>query len=212
MLSYPVEMLYRLQAVREYLRGLRTQKRLYVSASRIALKLNLGINLLAEDISHIGIPCHSQTELAVNPLIDAIEIFLGYHNESYAFIAGSGQLAVNIIHELQKEDCGLQIIAAFDSLPDAADAELPANVKVFPLEKMNSLAGRMHINLGILACAEDIVRKACTCMERSGISVIWNLSGFEVQTDEKTILENGSDSSGLALLMRRIKETRRTLP
>jgi len=205
LMAYPVDLLKRLPMLLEYLRLLRNKKRLYVSARRLAEDVAVSLDVLIDDVYCIGIPCDPDTDFAVNPLIDAIEIFLGFHKENLAFIIGSGSLAEAIIMQNLKGDTGLHIVAAFDD-DDANQGRLINGVEVFALEKFNNLVARMHVEFGIIALNPVKAQHAADIMQESGIKVIWNLSGYPVKTYPHIILENTSISFDLAKLFKKIKE------
>lgn len=204
--AYPVGMLKRLPLLREYLRMLRAKRRLYISAAHISADLNIPAEQLIQDINLIGIPCNAQINFAVNPLIDAIEIFLGFHKKNMAFIIGSGFMARAVINQVHDSDCGVQIVAAFVEEIEEATKIPETGIDIFPLKKLKNLAGRMHIEMGIIATSAEKAQEAADLMERAGIKVIWNCSGYPVKTSENIISENTDIIYDLAKLFRKIKD------
>lgn len=204
--SYPVEMLKHLPLLREYLRLLKAKKRLYVSAGHLSRDLRISVDELIEEVNLIGIPCNANIDFAVNPLIDAIEIFLGFHKKNMAFLVGTGPMAEAVITQLHCSECGLQVLAAFDENVAGRKKLKGSDIEIFSIEKLKNLVERMHVNIGILASPAEKAQQHAGLMEESGIDVIWNLSGYPLKTAEHTITENTDMVYDLARIFRKIRE------
>lgn len=204
--SYPLGLLKRLPLLREYLRNLRKNKRLHVSAKRISNELLIKQEELINDISSIGIPCQPDTEFAVNPLIDAIEIFLGFHKDNQAFIIGSGLLAELLINQLNETECGFKVVAAFDRNEELQKKTRCGELEIFHLRKLNNLAERMHIHIGIIATNNTHAQEAARLLENAGINIIWNLSTRVLKHRPETMIESTNLLFELASFSKKIKD------
>lgn len=204
--SYPLGLLKRLPLVREYLRNLRMSKRLHVSAKRISNELLIEQEELIKDISSIGIPCQLDTEFAVNPLIDAIEIFLGFHKDNQAFIVGSGLMAELLINQLNETESGFKVVAAFDRSEELQKKTRCGKMEIIHLRKLKTLAERMHINIGIIATTNTHAQEAASLLEDAGINIIWNLSTRVLKIRPETMIENTNLLFELASFSKKIKD------
>ena len=97
------------------------------------------------------------------------------------------------------EKYGLNIVAAFDKDARKVGTRI-FNREVLPLAKLPNLAGRMHINIGIVAVPAEYAQGVVDLMVGAGIRAIWNFAPAPLRIPEGVILENARLTQSLAVL------------
>lgn len=188
-----------------FLRFLRLRGRTDVSTQTMADNLRISTDELSEMLSTAGIGVQGNCEYEIGLLLDVLETLLGHHSLNEAFIAGAGKMGSRLIQSKDFKRCGLMITAAFDVDTKLIGTEIEG-VKVVNIEKLNNLAHRMHIALGIITTPPDQAQKVADLMVASKIQVIWNFTPCLVSVPQGIILENTSPNSDLTSIFHSISE------
>lgn len=98
---------------------------------------------------------------------------------------------------------GIKIVAAFDIDDKIIGTEIHDR-PVFPLEKMQDLAERLHVRIGILSTPASSAQKVAEIMVESGIIGIWNFTPVKLELPEDVIIENVNIYPSLAVLSHRV--------
>lgn len=187
------------------LRFLRLRGRTNVSTQTMAENLRISNEALAEILTTAGIGVQGNCEYEIGLLLDVLETLLGHHSLNEAFIAGAGKMGSRLIQSKEFKRCGLMITAAFDVDTQLIGTEIDG-VKVVNVEKLTSLAHRMHIALGIITTPPDQAQKVADLMVAAKIQVIWNFTPCRIIVPDEIILENTSPNSDLTSIFHSISE------
>jgi redox-sensing transcriptional repressor len=187
------------------LRFLKLRGRSQVSTQTMAENLRLSNEALSEMLATAGIGVEGNREYEIGLLLDVIETLLGHHTLNEAFIAGAGKMGSRLIQSKEFKRCGLMITAAFDVDTTLIGTEI-GGVKVVNVEKLTSLAHRMHIALGIITTPPDQAQKTADLMVAAKIQVIWNFTPCQITVPNEIILENTSPNSDLTTIFHSISE------
>ena len=98
----------------------------------------------------------------------------------------------------------MHIVACFD--PDPALTGTTCNgVEVFPLGKLRDLAGRLHVQVGIIAVPEQAAQGACNLMVESGIRYILNYAPVFLSAPPEVYIQNENPTVPLTVFLQHIR-------
>ncbi|MBL1211731.1 MAG: redox-sensing transcriptional repressor Rex [Ignavibacteriae bacterium] len=203
LISAPIPTIRRLPKYIHMLKRLKIENVLYVSATTIAHELKIEPILVRKDLSITGIIGKPKVGFEVEELIASITQFLNWNNTEDAFIIGVGALGEAILGYSGFKDYGLNIIAGFDIDKKKIGKKI-FGVEILPLDSLEDLIKRMHINIGVLTVPASESQEICDSMVSSGIKAIWNFSPIALQVPDEVILENVHLSQSLAVLTHKL--------
>jgi redox-sensing transcriptional repressor len=177
----------------------------FVSATDIARKLNLKPIQVRKDMAFTGIVGKPKVGYKTDELIHAIRTFLGWDTATDAFLIGAGALGTALLGYRGFAERGLQIVAAFDSDPEKHGKKIHGK-EVFPLSRIEELAHRMQVHIGILTVPPEAAAESAQALIDAGITGIWNFSPAEIQVPEGITVQREDLSAGLAVLSVRMSE------
>jgi redox-sensing transcriptional repressor len=174
-----------------------------VSCTDIGAELDLDPTQVRKDLEAAGISGRPRVGYMLCNVIDGIEMFLGWKKSNEAFLVGVGHLGTALLGYKKFEDCGLRIVAAFDSDPDKIGRRINGK-HLLPLEKMPALAKRMHILIGILTVPAAAAQSVADQMVEGGIRAIWNFAPVRLRVPERIIVHNEDLYCSLASLSQKL--------
>lgn len=189
----------RLPAYLHLLRQLEENGREMVSSTYIAERLKLEAIQVRKDLAVTGIIGKPKVGYYVPALIRSIEEFLGWDNDTEAFLVGAGNLGTAILGYDGFARHKLNIIAAFDTDRDKTSRRIH-NKQVLPLEKLPDLAERLRVRMGIITVPAEAAQLVADMLVASGITAIWNFSPTRLDVPEGVVVQNEDLASGLAIL------------
>jgi redox-sensing transcriptional repressor len=181
------------------LKQMQNSGREFVSSTHIAEKLKLESIQVRKDLANTGIVGKPRVGYYVPSLIDAIEKFLGWDNNSEAFLVGVGSLGSALLGYDGFARRGLDIVAAFENDNTKIGSQIRGK-EVLGLDKLPGLAARMGIRIGIITVPADEAQVVCDIMVSAGILAIWNFTPANLETPEEVVVQNEDLSCGLAVL------------
>jgi redox-sensing transcriptional repressor len=193
----------RLPSYLQLLRVLQAEGQEYVSGTVLASVHHLEPVIVRKDLTITGITGTPRVGFRVTELINAIERFLGWDNQTKAVLVGTGNLGAALLGYRGFENYGLLIVAAFDVDPK----KIGKWVHGFKVQSMNQLAGfvrRGEIKLGVLTVPADVAQKAVDGMVQAGIHGIWNFTSVKLQVPETVVAQKEDLAEGLAVLSHRL--------
>ena len=202
----PVPTLRRLPKYLEYLRGLRVHGDAHVSCTQIAAALDLVPTQVRKDLACTGIVGKPKKGYPVFALMSSIEDFLGWNNPRDAFLVGAGALGTAILGYEGFRSNGLNIVAAFDTDSSKIGTKI-RGVEVLPLDKLEELARRMRILIGVMTMPSQFAQSVTDLMIRGGIRAVWNFTPARVVVSDDVILENAQLTSSFAVLSSKLRQT-----
>ena len=198
----PLPTLRRLPRYYQYLERLRDAGQERVSAARMAEVMGVHHTQVRKDLAIAGCLGRPKTGHRVAELLAAIKGFLGWDNQSEAFLVGVGSLGTALLKYPGFAQAGARIVAAFDLDPAKAGTNV-GEVPVLPMAKLPGLAARMHIPVGILTVPAAAAQATAELMAAGGIRAIWNFAPVTLELPEGVIVENLELLTSLSLLLRR---------
>lgn len=196
---FPHPSIRRLPSYLRLLRQLRVDGSQKVSCTRIANELDLDSTQVRKDLALTGITGRPRIGYELSPLIEAIEVFLGWNQATDAFLVGAGSLGKALIGYDNFRNCGLNIVAAFDVLEEKVGKDIFGRT-IHHLSEMPELAKKMGVNMGILTVPSSSAQPAADVMVASGITGIWNFAPVKLDLPDNVAVENVELVSSLAVL------------
>lgn len=205
----PVPTLRRLPSYHHFLHGLRGRGREVVSCSHIGRELRLDPTQVRKDLAATGIVGRPKVGYQVGELIDAIEAFLGWNNVTDAFLVGVGSLGTALLRHQTFNHYGLNIVAAFDADPGKVGTSIQGR-EVFSVDKLPSLAARMHTQIGVITAPAEAAQAVADLMFEGGIRAIWNFAPVALKSPESVIVQNEDLFASFAVLSSKLTAALRT--
>lgn len=193
----------RLPSYLQLLRVLQAEGQEYVSGTVLASVHHLEPVIVRKDLAITGITGTPRVGFRVTELINAIERFLGWDNQTKAVLVGVGSLGTALLGYRGFENYGLLIVAAFDADPK----KIGKWVHGCKVQSMNQLAGfvrRGEIRLGVLTVPAEAARQAADLMIQAGIRGIWNFTPVKLQVPDTVVAQKEDLAEGLAVLSHRL--------
>lgn len=197
-----------LQRLPTYLSFLRTRSEdasKYVSATAIADALGMNQVVVRKDLASISTSGRPKVGYVREDLIQELERFLGYDNADDAILVGAGKLGRALLSFDGFPQYGLNILAAFDTDPAAANTRV-GDKMVLPLEKLPDLCRRTKVRIGIITVPGEHAQQVCDLLIQSGILAIWNFANVHLEVPSGILVQNENMAVSLAILSNHLKE------
>jgi redox-sensing transcriptional repressor len=203
--TVPEPTLKRLPLYHRFLKELRAAGREFVSCTDIGAELKLDPTQVRKDLEAAGIAGRPRIGYPTASVIDGLEDFLGWKKVNEAFLVGAGSLGSALLGYHKFEECGLKIVAAFDRVPGKI-GRLIHGKHVLPLEKLEDLAQRMHVLIGIITVPAGEAQAVADLMVAGGIRAIWNFAPLRLRLPDYMIVHNEDLYCSLASLSKRLSQ------
>lgn len=201
----PLPSVRRLPMYLRYLRQVAEEGRQVVSCTHIADHLNLTSIQVRKDLALTEIVGRPKVGYEVVALIRAIEEFLGWNNTHEAFLIGVGDLGRALLGYDGFRECGLEIVAAFDTAVSKVGTAVHGK-QVLSMDMLTDLVQRMHINIGVLTVPATVAQSVADLMIISGMRAIWNFTPTRLHVPESIVVEDVRLSGSFAVLAKRLSD------
>lgn len=203
--TVPEPTLRRLPLYHRFLQELQRPGREHVSCTDISLNLKLDSAQVRKDLEAAGIVGRPRVGYVLSDLVDQIESFLGWKNVNEAFLVGAGSLGAALLGYKKFEQCGLKIVAAFDTDPAKQGTRIHEKL-VLPLAKLVDLTKRMHTLIGIITVPAAQAQEVADLMVAGGMRAIWNFAPVRLRVPEHIIVHNEDLYCSLASLSNKLSK------
>ena len=176
----------------------------WVSCTHLSEALGVDPTQVRKDLAYTGVAGRPRVGYLAADLREGIETFLGWKRTHEAFLAGAGNLGAALLNYQRFAEHGLDIVAAFDVDEEKIGQSINGK-EVLPLEKLASLARRMHILVGVITAPASSAQFVADQMVAGGIRAIWNFAPTAIDVPEGVIVQDEDLFSSLAVLSRRLK-------
>jgi redox-sensing transcriptional repressor len=195
--------LKRLPLYHRFLKELLQRDRISVSCTDIGEELKLDPTQVRKDLEAAGIAGRPRIGYATAAVVDGIERFLGWKKVSEAFLVGAGSMGSALLGYRKFEECGLKIVAAFDSDPAKIGRKIHGK-HVLALEKLADLTERMHVLIGIITVPAAEAQAVTDALVAGGVRAIWNFAPVRLRVPEHIIVHNEDLYCSLASLSQKL--------
>jgi len=207
--AVPEPTLKRLPLYHRFLKEVQGSGKETVSCTDIGLELNLDPTQVRKDLETAGINGRPRVGYLVGNVVEGIEEFLGWKKVNEAFLVGAGSMGAALLGYHKFEECGLKIVAAFDTDPAKVGKRIHGK-HVLALEKLPDLADRMHILIGIITVPAGHAQEIAELMVQGGIRAIWNFAPIRLRLPSHIIVHNEDLYCSLASLSQKLALELRT--
>lgn len=201
--AVPEPTLRRLPLYHRYLKEAQGRGVKGVSCTEIGAELRLDPTQVRKDLEFTGVAGRPKVGYQVDELVSGIEAFLGWNNVHEAFLVGAGNLGAALLGYPRFEECGLNVVAAFDVAEEKVGQTIHGK-DVLPLTKLPNLARRMHILIGIITVPDKAAQEVAELMVAGGIRAIWNFAPVQLRVPEEVIVHNENLYCSLASLSQKL--------
>jgi redox-sensing transcriptional repressor len=195
--------LKRLPLYHRFLKELLQRGQEFVSCTDIGEDLKLDPTQVRKDLEAAGIAGRPRIGYATAAVVDGIERFLGWKKVSEAFLVGAGSMGSALLGYRKFEECGLKIVAAFDSDPAKVGGKIHGK-HVLALAKLTDLAQRMHVLIGIITVPAEQAQAVAELLVEGGVRAIWNFAPLRLRVPEHIIVHNEDLYCSLASLSQKL--------
>lgn len=192
---------YYLQCLKEAKsKGMKT-----VASTQISEYLQLNEVQVRKDLSAVcttrGRP---KMGFLVDELIANMEEFLGYNRVEDVVVVGTGSLGRALLSNSSINECGFNIVAAFDNNPKVINKEING-IPVLPVNKLSDLCRRMNIKIGVIAVPSSQAQIVCDQLVAGGVRAIWSFSQVHLFTPDNVIVKNENLAASLTELSKQLQ-------
>jgi len=198
-------LLRRLPLYLQYMKQASRRGLTYVSATEMAAALGVHHTQVRKDLDSVGVAGTPKIGHPLAASITAIESFLGWNDQSSAFLIGVGNLGRALLGYKHFGQAGLKILAAFDNDGRKANTTV-CGIEVFPITKFVNLVQRMHINIAILTTPPSAAPEINKLLIDAGVKAVWNFVPATLSLPPHIIVENADLFSSFAILSHKLKE------
>lgn len=202
----PEASLRRLPLYHRFLKTLDPAVRRFVSCPDIGAELKLDPTQIRKDLEAAGITGRPKVGYELAALIGGIEHFLGWDNVNDAFLVGAGSLGAALLGYTKFAECGMSIVAAFDTDPQKVGQRLRDKF-VLSLDKLPDLARRMHVHIGIITVPAEAAQEVANLMVAGSMRAIWNFAPIRLRVPEQVIVHNEDLYCSLASLSQKLAQS-----
>jgi redox-sensing transcriptional repressor len=197
--------LKRLPLYHRFLKELLQHGQETVSCTDIGEELKLDPTQVRKDLEAADISGRPRIGYTTAAVVDGIERFLGWKKVSEAFLVGAGSMGSALLGYRKFEECGLKIVAAFDSDPDKVGRKIHGK-HVLALAKLTDLAQRMHVLIGIITVPAEQAQAVAELLVAGGVRAIWNFAPLRLRVPEHIIVHNEDLYCSLASLSQKLAQ------
>ena len=202
--SVPKETLQRLPKYYEYLKSANRDGICTISSTRIAEDMHLNSVLVRKDLAMISsVSGKPRVGFHIKDLMEDMENFLGYNNQSEAILVGVGSLGKALLSYDGFKGYGLNIVMAFDVNDNIVGKKIN-DVTIFHADNMEYLAKRLNIKMGIIATPKQAAQSICYRMIDAGILAIWNFAPTHLTVPKEIVVKDENLAASLALLYKQL--------
>lgn len=207
----PEPTLRRLPLYHRFLKEVESAGRENISCTDIGQHLKLDPTQVRKDLEAAGIEGRPRIGYALCDVVNGIEQFLGWKNVHETFLVGAGSMGAALLGYKKFEQCGLNIVAAFDADPLKAGTQIHGK-RVLPLDQLVDLARRMRILIGIITVPAVAAQSVADLMVKGGIRAIWNFAPIRLRVPDHIIVHNEDLYCSLASLSQKLAKALQTHP
>jgi redox-sensing transcriptional repressor len=189
----------------QLLKRLKNENIRYISSNTIADEFGLDSIQVRKDLSLTGTIGKPKLGFDLDELTQALLHTLNWDNINDAFLVGAGSLGNAIMGYRNFSSYGFNIIAAFDN-DSSKIGSIMNNIEILPIEKLNDMIVRMHINIGVITTPAETAQQITNLMITGGIKAIWNFAPVHLKAPLDIIIENAQLSQSLGVLTHKLAE------
>ncbi len=170
-----------------------------ISGTVIANELALEPIQVRKDLAITGIIGKPKKGYPVDPLINAIEQFLGWSKNKNAILIGVGNLASALLGYQEFKFHGLEFVATFDSDKNKIGKSIHG-VPVYALDTLKEHIKNLDATIAVITVPSHVAQEIADLVVESGIKAIWNFSNVKLKLPNDICCQQEDLTSGYAML------------
>lgn len=174
----------------------------YVSSTLIAKDNGIDSTQVTKDLAYTGITGKTRVGYEVEPLIEALEEFLGFQKMEEAYLFGAGSLGKALLYDHRLDQYGLKIVEAFDVNEQIIGTQINS-VQINHIDKFKK-SNNQKVKIGILTVPVENAQEIATVMIENGIRAIWNFTPVRISVPTNIVVQNTSLYAHLAVMFNRL--------
>ena len=190
--------LKRLPGYLAYLKSIPEGATPYISATALANALGMGEVQVRKDLAMVSNGGRPKVGYLREGLMEDISQFLGYDNTTDAILVGAGKLGQALLGYSGFDAYGLNILAAFDEKPSAAQTE--EGRPIYTMNQLESYCRTHKVLMGIITVPAEHAQSVCDQLIRCGIKAVWNFAPVHLEVPENILVQNENMATSLAVL------------
>lgn len=190
--------LKRLPGYLAYLKSIQDSPTPYISATALANALGMGEVQVRKDLAMVSDGGRPKIGYVREDLIEDIEQFLGYDNTTDAILVGAGKLGQALMDYKGFQAYGLNILAAFDPLPNATQTD--GGKTIYPMEELKKYCWEHKVLMAIITVPSEAAQSVCDQLIACGIKAIWNFAPTHLEVPEHILVQQENMATSLAVL------------
>lgn len=190
--------LKRLPGYLSYLKSLPDGTATHISATTLANALNMGEVQVRKDLAMVSDGGRPKVGYLRESLIEDISQFLGYDNTTDAILIGAGKLGQALLGYSGFDAYGLNILAAFDTAPAAAQTD--DGKPIYHINQLESFCRGNNVLMGIITVPGEHAQEVCDKLIACGIKAIWNFAPTHLDVPQNILVQNENMATSLAVL------------
>ena len=190
--------LKRLPGYLTYLKSIPEGTSPYISATSLANALNMGEVQVRKDLAMVSKGGRPKIGYLRESLIEDISQFLGYDNTTDAILVGAGKLGQALLGYSGFAAYGLNVLAAFDEKPFAA--ETAEGKPVYPMEQLERFCRANKVLMAIITVPAQYAQSVCDKLIACGIKAVWNFAPTHLDVPAGILVQNENMATSLAVL------------
>ena len=171
-----------------------------VSSFELGQQLGFTPSQIRQDFSNFGEFGQQGYGYNVSSLRDQIANILGMNCGFKAILVGAGNIGHALMDNFNFTDCGVQLVAAFDTKENLIGKEFKG-VPILAGEKLQEYLTTNSINIAVLCVPKEVAVDVTEILINNGIEAIWNFTNTELtEPNSPVIVENVHFSDSLLAL------------
>lgn len=177
-----------------------------ISSPQIAKELGYSEEQIRKDLQAVSDePGRPKKGRDLHQLVDTLESFLGYREDTLAILIGVGHLGNALLNYPNFDGMGLSIVAAFDN--DPKKIGLNINDKhIYDSKELAERLPELKASIAIICVPAGVAQEAVDKAISSGAKGIWNFAPTHINVPRGVVIENVNLASSLAVLSHRLNE------
>ncbi len=156
-----------------------TQKGKNATISRLSKHMNLGEELIREDLCKLGAGNLVGPYAGEQDMTEILETCLARVKPVEAVMIADGLLGHMFMERPELLGPGVELLASFDAdEKTGGKQDLPK--KILPLYKFTEMVERLQVKVAILCVPQATAQRYADLMRLAGITAIWNWSGAQL--------------------------------
>ena len=186
-------------AILPELKLLRDNNQQMVSTTQLAQRLGLEPIIVRKDLELASSSGSPGVGYSVLGLIEGIENFLGWNDETPVFLVGVGHLGSALLGYRGFAEYRFNIVAAFDNDPEKIGQTIHDR-SVYDVSLLKDMAAEMQVKIAVLSVPCEYAQAAADHIVNAGLRAIWNFTNTPLVLPPQVVQQRVNMAGDLAEL------------